>query len=292
MPAIDRLNGDARQRDDVPSLFDLIDRLADHMGAPRIDGIVVTPDLNAFVGKFGRRRMIILGVGIPLWQAMDERERLSVLAHELAHEINGDPARSFLIGSAEYTLEAWVDMLTPVRNPAFEDAGFGSGPADQIMAALADIVSLALRGLVRLRMRTSQRAEYYADLLSAKAVGYEAAVAAEYRLVLRPAIEGLLRSKYGRAEGAGQKLTEEIRPHLDGLSSDVVEKLHARMKTERSSVDLTHPPTVYRLRFLENHTGLAGDFDASDINWTEIDRELEAFLEPIGQLLLEDPDLL
>ena len=84
----------------------------------------------------------------------------------------------------------------------------------------------------------------------------------------------------------------ELKPHLDGLDPAVVDQMEERMRAEKSSVDRTHPPTVYRLRFLEHHAGLVGDFDQAGIDWASIDAELEPFLEPTGQQLLAEPDLL
>ena len=292
IPQMNRLDAETLGRENVPVLFGLVDDLADHMGAPRLDGIVITPQLNAFMGRFGWRRRRVMGVGMMLWQIMEPDERLSVLAHELAHEINGDPSRGILIHMAEDTLEAWIDMLAPRHRAGVLDREFGGGLAEQLLELLAWVVSLALRGLVRLHMRESQRAEYYADLLAAEAAGYEATVASERRLMLRPAIEGLVRGKIGAQAGAGRALMLQLRSHIDKLDPRALQRIEERMRAEKLSVDATHPPTIYRLRFLEHHSGLTGDFDGTGVDWVAIDAELEPYLEPTGRMLMDDPDTL
>lgn len=102
---------------------------------------------------------------------MDRQERIAIIGHELAHELNGDPGRSVLIDNAEQTLWSWHDML------------------------------------------------------------YD---------------------------------------------------------EERARVDASHPPTAYRIRFLQAHAGLAAEFDDGRVDWDAIDAELAAFHEGAGVWLLEN----
>ncbi len=291
LPPVNRLDGPVYGRAEMPALFELVDKLAGQIGAPKVDGIWIDPSLNAFMGRFSRRRKRILGIGLTLWQILEHRERVALLAHELAHEVNGDPARTTLIWMAENTLHAWIDMLTPDGHDPddFRSDDWGIGMAGEAMRIMAGLVTLLLRGLVRLNMRQSQIAEYYADLIAAKMAGYEAEVDSQRKLVLRPAIDGRLVRRISGQPGAGRKLLTEMKGHIDGLSAEAVEQLEKRMLAERSSVDATHPPTAYRLRFLSHHSDLKGEFDASTTDWAAIDAELDPFLEPMGQALLDEP---
>ena len=79
---------------------------------------------------------------------------------------------------------------------------------------------------------------------------------------------------------------------LAGPYSDQIERLWNEMIDEQSSVDATHPPTIYRFRFLEAHRELTAEFDANGADWNAIAAEIDPFLEPAGKALMDQPNLL
>ncbi len=295
LPPVNDLGTEPVGRNEAPALFALVDAVSIGMGAPRIDRLLIFPGYNAFVGHFGRRRHRVLGIGLALWQVLDRQERIALLAHELAHEINGDPARSLVISGAQHTLEAWIEMLAPDwRSDGFEGISDYSGQslARQFMALGAWLLRRTLAGHRRLHMRTSQRAECYADLLAARTAGTAAVRRSHEKLVLRPYASSLLVRRPGATTGAGHALLAGLGDAVAAIPAQECARLFARMEEEQISADASHPPTVYRLRFLERHAGLTGSFDAEAVDWDAIATEIGPFLEPCGQALLGDPTLL
>lgn len=67
-----------------------VDRLSRRLRTPRVDQIVITPDMNAALvsrpenGLFGRMRTTLL-VGLPLIESLTPAQLAAVLTHELAH---------------------------------------------------------------------------------------------------------------------------------------------------------------------------------------------------------------
>jgi Zn-dependent protease with chaperone function len=82
--------GLALERADAPRLFDLVDRVGRALGAPGIDTVLLTDDLNAgvahvpWLGLFGPGRNYLV-LGLPLLQALTEPQLEAVLAHEFGH---------------------------------------------------------------------------------------------------------------------------------------------------------------------------------------------------------------
>lgn len=54
-------------RDEFPYLYSAADQLADAMGVPRIDGILINEDFNASVTQIGLGRRNIIKIGYPLF---------------------------------------------------------------------------------------------------------------------------------------------------------------------------------------------------------------------------------
>ena len=100
------------RRADAPTLFSLLDNIANHLKSPPIDGVHVDSNFNAYMAEFkGKDR--VLGIGAPLWLALDPPERLALLAHEVAHLINNGPARGKIASNALETLARWHDLFHP-----------------------------------------------------------------------------------------------------------------------------------------------------------------------------------
>lgn len=76
-------------REEVPQLYELVDKTCDHLKSPRPQHILLTEDFNAAVvtlpkyGVFGKRTYLILG--LPLLQAISPEQFRAVLAHEIGH---------------------------------------------------------------------------------------------------------------------------------------------------------------------------------------------------------------
>src|SRR4051794_6508885 len=76
-------------RDEAPALHRLLDEAADALGAPRVDLLLLDDEYNAWCGRSGLRRRVVVGIGLPLWCALSPAGRQALLGHELGHLVNG-----------------------------------------------------------------------------------------------------------------------------------------------------------------------------------------------------------
>ncbi|HEX2060938.1 MAG TPA: M48 family metallopeptidase, partial [Thermoanaerobaculia bacterium] len=87
---IDPPSGRVLRRHEAPRLFAIVDEIRERVRVPRLDGVLITADMNAavvetprFGGLFGWRRHLI--IGLPLMITHSAEEMKAVLAHELGH---------------------------------------------------------------------------------------------------------------------------------------------------------------------------------------------------------------
>ncbi len=203
-------------------------------------------------------------VGLPLFTALDERERVALLAHELAHGANGDPLRGLLASSA---LGAVEELYLIVRPGHDIDEGHSYGlaalaliPAMIVMHAIARLVEWYGRLLVLLLLRESQRAEFLADALAARVAGTDAVVSLHEKLGLEGVFSGAVQQAcIGRTEETAFEL---FRDRLRQLPERERERLRRVAALEQSRLDATHPPTGHRIRLLQEREPLpAADVD-------------------------------
>ncbi len=251
------------ERSKLPATFHLLDQITDRMGTESITHVMITPDFNAFMLHFTGKRVI--GIGAVLWRATTPEEKLAILAHEVAHQVNGDPARSGLTGKALQTLEGWLWFLEPDADELL---------AEIIMYLPFLIVSGLHRLLLRLIFFESQRSEYLADALAAYVAGVPASQSALQKTMLdeRIAIERL--GMHANRVPGGLALVDRFASAITGISVRERDAIIAKANAAKLAVDSTHPPTVYRIAFLD----LLSDADASVFDPDEVrdsDSELE-----------------
>ena len=58
-----------------------------------------------------------------MWLALNQDQRLALLAHEVAHLAQHDPARRRVTANGQTTLSGWLDLVTP---PAVLDGETGT----------------------------------------------------------------------------------------------------------------------------------------------------------------------
>src|SRR5262249_18429622 len=147
----------------------LIARCAEECGAPEPEFLVFDAEWNASVSRRGLLRHRTLTLGVPLFGAISGQQRVALIAHELAHEVNGDPARRLIPAFAVPSLIRWFSFLYPggIYQTGRRDSALLTIP----LLALARLVELWLLLILQLFGRESQRAEFRADAIAARVAG-------------------------------------------------------------------------------------------------------------------------
>ncbi len=269
-------------RQEAPQLYALVDQIAGALKARSIDGLIVDADFNAGLSLVGWKRKRILFVGLPLFFIAEPSERIALIAHELAHCVNGDPMRGLVVGSALNTLMHWLSLLRP-DSLLSRRYGLPGMFANGVMSTLSLAVWLLADGLTHVLYRDAQRAEYLADQLAAQISGTPAMLALLEKMHLRDTFH----ASWRRAALSQVPLDffGEFRERIRRLPPRELERIRRAEKLEGSRLDMTHPPTVFRLETLKNHPGGTSQLILGVTDSAAIDQELARFQPKIDREL-------
>jgi Zn-dependent protease with chaperone function len=214
---------------------------------------------------------------------MDEEQRLAVIGHELAHQVNGDLSHGLFVAVALNTLVTWHRLLRPgPRHRTGSIVDFAELLAHRFLWLLRHAVD-RLYGLeVRLLFRSTQRAEYLADRLAAGIVGSSATIAAMDRLHLADYCERQVLQSVKRRE---VDLWAAERAYLAELPELEIERLRRLDARRGHAVDATHPPTHLRVEMLRSRSQEPGRPESIQADWPGIAVELREAEAKVTQRL-------
>ena len=239
-------------------------------------------DLNAFTTTVGLRRERVLCLGLPLWATLDPQERVALLVHELGHFVNGDVRRGPLTQIAETTLGRVADLLAP------DEAGDG-GIFELLARAIGWVLSRIVFALhlllVWTSQRDSQRAEYLADELGARAAGTAAAVSLADHMLSTDGIDTVIRRE-ARAGNGARAWHAAARTARTNRAPDVPV---LRQLSNHTGVSLfaSHPPTGLRADMLERRPAHGAAVTLTETASARIDDELSGHEERIRRELAQ-----
>lgn len=282
-PRFGRLDQDLEElsRDRAPELFALVDEVAAAIGAPRPDIVGVDGDLNAYAGTVGVRRRRVLCLGLPLWGSLPAQERVALLGHELGHFVNGDPRRALLVQPAVTMLGSAADLVRPVRTVS------GGGIAELVGRALAHAVQWVLVRLllaahlvlVCVALRDSQRAEYLADELAARAAGSTASTGLLDAFLADESIALAVRRESRAGHGPDRWRAEVVASRAAAAPRlPLLRQLSVR---DEASLFASHPPAGLRRRMLEGRPAHEPAVVLTEDRMTRIDAELSGEYEKV-----------
>jgi heat shock protein HtpX len=280
------------RREQAPALFALVERVAGAAGAAAPHVIAVEPDYNASTGRVGLRRQSVLRLGVPLWIALEPRMRVALLAHEIAHDLNGDPARGLIVQPALSTFrriaEATGGHLTigGIAGPDRGHVNIAQVIVELGLWLVSRVFLLVHVGLAALGMRDHQRAEYLADAVAVDVAGSDAMVALLDRLVLLPGIATLI------AYNAETTLPARWRGMADSFHVSRLGRLAQQRQLTMRDTSLwhSHPPTGLRARMVEAWPARAGTVELSDAESARIDDELAGWYAAAHRRILGTRD--
>jgi heat shock protein HtpX len=270
----------------APTLFALVERVAVAVGAPMPEVILLSDEFNAYTTVVGLRRQRVLCLGAVLWAALDEQERVALLGHELGHFVNGDVRRGLLTQVADRTLGNLADLLRPDA-----DVTAWGGFLD-LIAALATRVVLGTLSrvilvlhllLVSISQRDSQRAEYLADELGAKAGGTAAAIRCDEKFLIEKAIDTVVRREALKGNGAAAWRAAAAVARAN-LAPDIPALRQLSRRNEVSPF-ASHPPAGLRAAMYERRPALPAAVVLTETDAARIDDELAALYEQVRREL-------
>lgn len=274
---------DLASREAFPALHAFVNDVSRELGGRPIGNIVVNEHFNAAYGVFGWRRIPVLWIGLPLWLALRPQERLALLGHEVAHGVNGDSTRGFVVGSALRALDEWIAFLRGPLNHAVSLGELLGGYAVWILSIPFALLQGALAQLLWL---DKQRAEYFADYLGSTVSGTDAAVALLQRSECSEHLgDVLLKNVYSTSQ-SGAEILRLFQQRIARLPDREWQRLARSSQREGARLDASHPPTAYRCAFLQAHVVEVARLVATEETMRAIDAELEKLQEPLGKRLV------
>lgn len=276
---------------DYPALFKTVTRVQDALGAKPLHHLVVNDEFNASFTLTGWLRRPTLTLGYPLLHVLSTQEKVSLIAHELAHGINHDSSRSIFIGSAIYALNQWHEMLVSTEWKDDPDDGssmamiawLAGHAAKWMLKALSLIPWVFSKLLSHLLWLDLQRAEYLADRIAAKTAGREAGLACLSKLNFGETFQ--LAVQQATLSTNTLPLWEHLDHNLKHLPAHETERLRRLMMKEDARLDATHPPTAHRVAAIESLHSSSPQITLTAAEASALEEELKRFQPEIEQKL-------
>ncbi|WP_433368247.1 M48 family metalloprotease [Actinoplanes sp. CA-142083] len=277
------LTDDAHQieRSAAPELFGLVERVATAVGAPVPHILLIGYERNAYTTTVGVRRQRVLCLGLPLWATLDPQERVALLGHELGHFVNGDVRRGPLTQVAERTLGRIAGLFDPSTS--------GGGFIEALSRSIGWIISrtaMALQlVLLWTSLRDSQRAEYLADELGARAGGTAAATGLADHLLLDEALDTVIAREARAGNGLPAWRAAAVTARANQAAN--IGPLRRLSRHSEASLFASHPPTGLRAEMLERRPALPAAVTLDEATSTRIDGEVGKLAERVRRALAD-----
>ncbi len=274
-PRRNKMKGSFIPATELAELNNLMAKICNALNAPNPAGFQINSAFNAGYKQQGIPSKHFVLVGLPLWSVLTGQEKVALLAHEMAHSINGDSTRGFFIGSAIHSLSEYHYMLHPdqIWDSSAGLTGILAIPFNLIMFLAAKLAYGAEFLLSFLLYRDMQRAEYFADILAATVAGQSAMISLLQKLHLQQKIQGLVR-RYSLNDLEADNLFLEMKKMRDLPPEEIMDYANDQ---EPVRLDSTHPPINFRIKVLKHHDFSAPKFEIDRDSETLITQELEQF---------------
>ncbi|PPA70361.1 M48 family metallopeptidase [Jeotgalibacillus proteolyticus] len=287
-PRINRLEKEdvVLERSQLPELFGVLDDISDGLHIKRIDGVVLDGQFNAAIGQVGLRKKVILRIGMPLFSIMTPEERLALLGHELGHLANGDLSRGGYIGTAMNTLATWYQVIHPGIPSEHDEVGVLEWISSFFLRGIAFFPKSGYYLLLYLLYFNSQQAEYYADYAGARVAGGEASKMVLEKLQYHDTYAYSVRKT--ALSNDKTDLYSFFTHQLDTMPQREKLRLKKINEMEKSKVDETHPPTHYRMNYLESKQMIDPLIEIDQERAERLDKELASYRKEIQETLVEE----
>lgn len=274
-------------REALPDLWTVVDDVAKAVGTEAVDVICLNMEMNASVARFGISGKRKLTIGIPLWLVLEPEMRVSLLAHEFGHFVNGDPRRSALAEPALSAISRLVTVSGGRRTlERINDRADTASPFEVLTQLLLWVVSrpFVLIELLVLSaaLRDHQRAEYAADLTAARIAGRESTIALLDRLTIGDDVDSIMfysAEQYGPLAWAGR---------VAAFQESLVSTIELRRQATYRATGLweSHPPSGRRAQLVAAQASNVPVLEISPEQWTRIDAGLAGWYQETHRQIL------
>jgi heat shock protein HtpX len=274
-------------RTQYPTLYHVVDQIASHLGAPPIHSIIITEQFNAAFGKTGWRQRNTLFLGLPLFTILAPQERVALIAHELAHSINGDVSRGTLVGTAIDTLQGWRGLLQAHPSAAGGDKLLAAAlnPVIALMLVAAWSAKMGALVLAHLLWHDSQRAEYLADALAATVSSTPAMLSCLEKLHFAALFDQAVQTTALNAQA--RNVFDELALLIAALPARELLRIQRLQQLQSSRLDTTHPPTAYRIARLKSHPIPIAKYSCTDEESARMDQEFHPLRARVQRALVD-----
>ncbi len=271
-------DGDRISRDEAPTLFGLVDRVAAAAGTGAPNVIELSADINASASAVGLRRRRVLHLGLALWGPLSAQQRVALLGHELGHFANGDVRRLVLTQPALTTLGGLADLFMPDPGlRSYDLVAVGERLANAFLRIVAAVFWALHLVVTAVALRDFQRAEYFADQIAVRVAGTQAATELSDLLVWsQPAGDAVaVRARAGETEQGWRMAVGELRSRMAPRQNRL------RQLSVRHEVSLlaTHPPSGMRAWLVEAAPWRDPALVLGDAENERIDTELSKYYQ-------------
>lgn len=280
----DQVNGISEA--DFPELHEMVRSLKALLGISNPYEILIDYKYNASIRRIKNSKKRVLTIGLPLWNVLTPDERVALLAHELAHDVNGDITRETFIYTALYTLSVWYALCKADPKPY----GIVETLFWYISIGFKRLIKMGLEGYAWLMLmfvwRDSQRAEYLADYYAAEVAGSDAVLNLLRKFYMDDQVNSVIAT--ATLNNTSDEFFTALKSKFDNVPSNELERIKRLEQNAGIRLDASHPPTNKRQIFINNNFVHYPKYNLSRSHSQKIDKELHVFENDIIHKLVDD----
>lgn len=272
-------------RKDYPAFYELVDQIGTSLGT-HVDQIAINEWINASFTQTGWKQKHTVTLGLPLWEILTDQERVALLAHEVAHAVNGDASRGFFVGSAIQSLVRWYMVLAPGSDDFGSSAMNLLGVPFRLLAgAAAGAIWALIRLMSILLYRDMQRAEYLADRLGSTIGGEDAFISMLHKMVFGDTFG--LAVQHCALNRQKTDLYQELQELIECTPPSELNRMRRLEDRSMLTLDVTHPPTGLRVKMLEEQGEQVPSFAADPEKMQAVAQQFAKLRKKIQAQLIE-----
>jgi Zn-dependent protease with chaperone function len=276
------------ERANAPTMFQLIDRIADRLDAPRPDVLLFDFGWNASVVAIGPRPRRALVLGVPLLLALSPQEVVALVGHEMGHLKHAGTRRLVLAAPARTMFGQVSRAIRPPRSvPDDLDIDpFLAFPLilwQLIGGAASLLLHTAHLGINVAASHHDRAVELHADRMAAEAAGSAAALRTLDLLAIRPALPGYVQHYVPKGEAAAtwRRMLRSVRERETATAA----WRQLSIRRDASLLD-SHPAAGRRYQWLAGQPAREAAVVLTEAEAESLETEIRPYAEALHRTML------